>query len=322
MSFIGEQRKEKVEGMLRYYHDAGKILYFSEEGLSKNVIIDIQWFVDAFKIIITDRNHVKGIIATMNDWNEYNDTGYLKKSLLCEIWKKEDENLFKNVDRKEHAADIQFDQDSRFLLYHTEELLSYMQKLGLLFIGSSSLYVPCMNKRSFGERREKLGAIDSRTSILVFSFEFFPFFIFCRLIVKLTQIKNWTVLRDGGKSCLYNNAAIFIFKDHYISVAMSSSTIQLQIFKTDSQVLKDVTILIKKEIENKIMQLSQTFYKQLKHKVGYSCKDHKKQILGYEVTDDFLEQTMLRPKKRMTCPQHRIERLHTINPHDLMLFWK
>ncbi|XP_062609906.1 uncharacterized protein LOC134271712 isoform X2 [Saccostrea cucullata] len=322
MSFMEEQRKEKVEGMLRYYHDAGKILYFNEEGLSKNVIIDVQWFVDAFKIIITDRNHIKGIIATMNDWNEYNDTGYLKKSLLCEIWKKEDENLFKNFDRKERSVDIQFDKDSRFLSYHTEELLSYMQKLGLLFIGSSSLYVPCMNKRSFKERRKQLGAIDSQTSILVFYFEFFPFFIFCRLIVKLTQIKNWTVLTDGGKSCLYNNAAIFKFKEHYISVAMKSPTIQLQIFKPDSKVLKDVTILIRKEIEHKIMQLTRTFYKQLKHKVGYSCKNDQKKILGYKVKDDFLEETLLRPGRRMTCPQHPIDKKHTISPNDLMLCWK
>ncbi|XP_061171300.1 uncharacterized protein LOC133180866 [Saccostrea echinata] len=45
--------------MLRYYHDAGKVLYFNEKDLEKSVIMDVQWFIDAFKHIITDKLHLK-----------------------------------------------------------------------------------------------------------------------------------------------------------------------------------------------------------------------------------------------------------------------
>ncbi|XP_062602580.1 uncharacterized protein LOC134264294 [Saccostrea cucullata] len=49
------QTQASKKTMLRYFHDAGKVLYFNEEGLEDSVIIDIQWFIDAFKNIITDK---------------------------------------------------------------------------------------------------------------------------------------------------------------------------------------------------------------------------------------------------------------------------
>ncbi|XP_062576541.1 probable serine/threonine-protein kinase pats1 isoform X2 [Saccostrea cucullata] len=54
-----EDKLRSTKDMLRYYHDAGKVLYFNEEGLEKSVIMDVQWFIDAFKHIITDKLHLK-----------------------------------------------------------------------------------------------------------------------------------------------------------------------------------------------------------------------------------------------------------------------
>ncbi|XP_056017076.1 uncharacterized protein LOC130053692 [Ostrea edulis] len=44
----------KVQDALRFFNDIGLILYFNEKELSKSLVIDVQWFVDSFKFIISD----------------------------------------------------------------------------------------------------------------------------------------------------------------------------------------------------------------------------------------------------------------------------
>ncbi|XP_056017026.1 uncharacterized protein LOC125676179 [Ostrea edulis] len=44
----------EIGDMLRFFHEIGQIIYFADDKLKDVIIIDVQWFVDGFKNIITD----------------------------------------------------------------------------------------------------------------------------------------------------------------------------------------------------------------------------------------------------------------------------
>ncbi|XP_061192147.1 probable serine/threonine-protein kinase pats1 [Saccostrea echinata] len=315
------EKNESTKDMLRYYHDAGKVLYFNEEGLKETVIIDVQWFVDAFKNIITDANHVKGINTVKLIWDEYYTTGNLQSDLLSRIWEKADEKLLKSL-IKENAS-IEKD-DPRFLLHHKEVLLSYMQRLGLIAIGETSHYVPCMNKKPFADQQmDIIKKAPLRSTVLVFLFDFLPFFLFYRLVVKLMVNRTFKVLRNKDISCLYKNAALFSYKDHNIAVAVTSTTIQLQIYQPESglKLKKKVTLFIRQNIEQVMEDITTTFHKHLSYRIGYTCDEEEDQILGKGMTHNFIDETELKARKKMTCPNHQMENRHTINPKYLRDYW-
>ncbi|XP_061177437.1 probable serine/threonine-protein kinase roco4 [Saccostrea echinata] len=174
-----DEKHEKGEGIkvaLRFFHDIGTILYFDEEKLSDKIVVDVQWFVDTFKFIISDKNHVRDLAGTNKDWNEFHRTGYLIDSFLCEIWKS-----------------LSID------LWYKSTILHYMQRLGLIAIGKIKHYVPCMNKRDFGKKEQTaLRKMETKSSVLVLHFNFLPFFFYCRLIVACIVGTKWEAVEDGA----------------------------------------------------------------------------------------------------------------------------
>ncbi|XP_062590128.1 probable serine/threonine-protein kinase pats1 [Saccostrea cucullata] len=288
--------------MLRYYHDAGKILHFDEEYLRNSVIIDVQWFVNAFKLIITDRHHVKGIVAKRQDWEEFYKTGNLKDSLLDDIWKFEDQSVLDSIQTKISSKNTKFDEDPYFLLYHKNLLLLYMQRLGLISSGIHTHYVPSMNKKDFGETQKKIiVGSDSKSSVLVYLFDFLPYFFFYRLVVELMQTKNWEVLTSEGISSLYKDAAMFNHKSHNIAIAVTPSTIQLQIFQSGSQskMLPEVTLSIRKKIEVILQSVTKSFHQSLAYEVGFICDGEEDQILGREIAYNFVEESKMKSGRNM-----------------------
>ncbi|XP_062585036.1 probable serine/threonine-protein kinase roco4, partial [Saccostrea cucullata] len=168
-----EDESLKMEDALCFFHDIGLILHFEEENLSNTIIVDIQWFVDTFKFIISDKNHVRDLAETDRDWQYFHRTGYLFDRFLDRMWKK----LFHKSEKK--------------------NILQYMQRLGLLAIGGEKHYVPCMNKRDFGRKeRIALRGMETKSSVLVLHFQFLPFFYYCRLIVACIVGTEWKVVED------------------------------------------------------------------------------------------------------------------------------
>ncbi|XP_061193255.1 uncharacterized protein LOC133201468 [Saccostrea echinata] len=317
--------QEKANDMLRYYHDTGKILYFNEAGLEEFVVIDVQWFIDAFKTIITDKMHVSGIDASGNDWQEYYSTGYLKEFLLLAIWRRKDEDLLKSLKEENISKECELVEDAHFFTYHKRTLLMYMQRLGLISIGEVSHYIPCINKKSFGkEQKGIIQTSSSRSSIFVFLFEFLPYFLFYRLVVKLIGIKDWRVLKSSNISCLYKNAALFTYQNHNVAVAVTQTTIQLQIFHPEPgfEMLKDVTLSVRQHIEKIMEDITRTFHQRLRYRMGYTCYKEKEQILGIEITHSFIDEKELPIGKEVTCPQHQVEKRHHINPDYLSAYWR
>ncbi|XP_062568848.1 probable serine/threonine-protein kinase pats1 [Saccostrea cucullata] len=208
-----DKSENGTQDMLRYYHDAGKALYFNENGLNEEVIIDVQWFIDAFKHIITDKLHFKGIPVSQSDWDEYYETGNLRDELLIEIWKHKDEELFEKLREKDKIYHIRlgsYEKEKRYLQCHKKSLLGFMQRLGLLALGTNSHYIPCMNRKEVECNLSNLiHNSHSKSSVLIYRFDFLPFFLFYRLIVACMQEDSWSVLQNNGISCLYKNAALF-----------------------------------------------------------------------------------------------------------------
>ncbi|XP_062614097.1 uncharacterized protein LOC134275821 [Saccostrea cucullata] len=160
----------RIEDMLRFYHDSGKVLYFNEPELNDFVIIDVQWFVDAFKNIITDKLHLQGITTPVHDWEEYYNTGNLKDTLLTDIWK-----VYERFEAVRH----------KYIVLH------FMKRLGLVALGEGSHYVPCMNRKEMNrDTKDIILQSGSRSSVVLYRFEILPFFFFFRLVVACMQEKG------------------------------------------------------------------------------------------------------------------------------------
>ncbi|XP_061193258.1 uncharacterized protein LOC133201472 [Saccostrea echinata] len=315
--------------MLRYYHDAGKALYFHENGLKEEVIIDVQWFIDAFKHIITDELHFKGIPVIQGDWDEYYKTGNLRDRLLVEIWKHKDGELYDNLKKEENIYLIggeSFEQDQRYLQYHKESLLNFMQRLGLLAVGGESHYVPCMNRKEI--EKELLNLIKeskSKSSVLVYQFEFLPFFLFFRLVVACMQEDGWNVLRNQGTSCLYKNAALFSCMEYNFVLSVTEESIQLQVFcPIPGSFLETVkTYRIQGRIEEMLNDLAGTFHRKIQFVRGFRCRMNKEETIAIDIKEHFLPGKNI-PKKdlKMMCPLHSINDRHIIDTADLIRYWK
>ncbi|XP_056015097.1 uncharacterized protein LOC125676189 isoform X3 [Ostrea edulis] len=304
---FGENKEKytQIRDILKFYHDIGVILHFDESSLAETVIIDIQWFVDSFKNIITDPNHIRDFVDNDRDWYSFYISGHILDRLLTDIW------------NSRH-----FEMDHWERNQNKANLLQYMQRLGLIAVGTYAHYIPCMNKRSFGMQEENFfHTIQSKTSVLVFRFQFLPYFFYFRLIVACLTKTNgeWIVLEDNGL-CLYKNVACFVYKQHAIALAVNRCSIQLQVFQPSKDVIvKDVTLEIRDNIERLLNGLTSNFHKKVMYTVGYQCS---KQEVFREHDDCFVEERDIHGKGKITCPKHGMINHHILSESTLLVYWK
>ncbi|XP_055999077.1 uncharacterized protein LOC125656784 isoform X1 [Ostrea edulis] len=191
LQFLSE---EDMTTALRFFNDIGVILFTTS---SESIILDVQWFVDAFKHIITDENHAKHDIAKhFTDWKKFNTNGILQRNLAKEIWKR-----------------------SESFTKYTDDLVFYMIKLGMIaeMEKGEIYYVPCMNKQKY-DRNVLHNCTCSST--VCFMFEYLPLVIFHRLVATCMTREGWKIwngnnqMRTGQTSeCVFHTAAILEDKD-------------------------------------------------------------------------------------------------------------
>ncbi|XP_062574932.1 uncharacterized protein LOC134236809 [Saccostrea cucullata] len=295
----------QMEDILKFYHDIGVILNFNEGALSATVILDIQWFVDSFKNIITDPNHIRDVAENSCDLNDFYKSGHILDRLLTNIW------------RLRH-----FEPNVWNRYQHKEDLLRYMERLGLISVGTVAHYIPCMNKRTFGSAEENFfNSLEYKTPVLVFRFEFLPYFFYFRLIVSCLARTNteWRVLEDSGL-CLYKNVACFAYKQHAVALAVNTSSIQLQVFQpTNTPVTKKVVLEVRKTVERLLDDLLKIFHKKIDmYTVGFQCS---KQEVFHEHDDCFVKEKELISKGSMGCPRHELINSHILNDSALLFYW-
>ncbi|XP_062619587.1 uncharacterized protein LOC134281136 [Saccostrea cucullata] len=323
-----EEKEKKTSGMkrdmLRFYHDTGKILYFNENHLKDNVILDVQWFIDAFKIIITDNLNLEGIPADKKDLDEFSLTGRLHDKLLLGIWEHRDQEICEELalDKSQSTSKA---EDARFISFHKELLLLYMQRLGLVAVGEEYHYIPCMNRKDVEkEISELILASKNRTSILIFKFKFLPFFFFFRLVVACMQEENWKVLQIEEIPCLYKNAALFYAGNYNIVMSVTIDSIQLQVLCAVPGISLEIekTYKILNTVEDKLAAITQTFHQRVQYEKGIRCKEDEEKTVSSEILGYFLSKIDPADMECKICPHHRLRDVHEIDIEKLTKYWK
>ncbi|XP_062603879.1 uncharacterized protein LOC134265676 [Saccostrea cucullata] len=308
-----------IDDMLRFYHEIGYIIYFLDEGLKDTIILDVQWFVDAFKNIITDPSHARPFCAKFNEWEVFMKTGRISDSTLCKVWIKNKNESY---------------------VTHKDEIMPYMEKLGILakvcepelkkmksshaspYNEESIYYIPSINKTDFTEDRKALISEGKKTPILVFYFKtYLPHFFFYRLVVKC--FSKWRALSDD---LFCKNTAFYMPEggDHNIAIAVNKSSLQLQVFSpgADIHLSESKTKEIRKHVENIIKELTQTFHQQVVYETGYACKDID---LTDEDEDYFLneeEVAKLKSNERLCLNSYKENHeKHNIHRDNLLQYW-
>ncbi|XP_062568103.1 cyclic GMP-binding protein C-like isoform X1 [Saccostrea cucullata] len=319
------EKDEDLRIMLSFFHEIGTILFFNEEGLNKMVIVDVQWFVDAFKNIITDPTQVKEASPTVGDWMLFNQTGQLGDQLLDDMWS--------NFNYKCFAE-------------HKNSILQFMQRLGLIVIGreerNESLYrpplcvkqeaeekprqiyhyVPCMNKESRSDTYDKiLSNCTNKTSTLVFRFKtFLPHFFYYRLVVHCMTRWHALVHDDVPLVC---KDAVFLKnedEDHVLVLGVCKPSIQLQVVCREGNLDVNITLKIRQDIESMMKSLTATFHKQVEYDIGYFCQEKE---FCADVEHFFIsEHELLQLKKDTVCCSKHAKENHKIHRKELLKFWR
>ncbi|XP_061171151.1 uncharacterized protein LOC133180701 [Saccostrea echinata] len=287
---------EDINTMLQFFHDIREILYFNQEFLREVIILDVQWFADAFKNVITDKNHAKeDLLEFTSEWDQFDDTGELSDTLLSRIWK----------------------MNNNEYLEHKDDIMLYMEKLGLLAkIDGKKWYVPCMNKTPF-----PIGAFASypASSILCYTFDVLPAGIFHRLVAICMQNTS-KIFSFEDRGCIYQTAAKFMYQDrhHNVLIGMTQTEIQLQVFVVEGDVDVSKCHQIREILESVLHDLSNTFQENSEFRVAFKCKpagfcDNRESAVLSE--SEFSQATF-------QCPSCKQKNIHVINTRDITKYWK
>ncbi|XP_062620035.1 uncharacterized protein LOC134281617 [Saccostrea cucullata] len=310
-----------LNDVLHFLHEIGKIIYISVDKLKETIIIDVQWFVDAFKYIITDEKH----FARIDNKNQLVNTGKITGRYIEEIWKRTVDNHVHCFDKKVTIkTDKHHDSLWQSYLNHKDEILQYMDKLGLMtriegHIGTDDeeemYYIPSMNRTDLSDDSKDEIKGQQKSAMMVYFFKsYLPHFFFFRLVVSC--LKKWKVCDENS---FFKNAALYKAEEacHYFAIAVSKTSIQLQIFTRDETVKLDDKCVkkIRQTVEDFIKELTETFHKGIIYDIGFSCSDIK---ITDEDEEFFLKGTDIKREiensNELTCPKHfRGDYIHKID---------
>lgn len=214
-----EMTDRDITDMLLFLHRIGTLLYFDEEQLKETIILDIQWFAQAFKIIVAYDVDVR---ENDTDRDRFFHTGEISDHELKSIWEKKNKG---------------------YLDYKTE-IISYMEKLGLLAActteDKSFFYIPSMNSRRFKDTEE----MKTKSSILCFQFDKdgqLPTFLFYGIVIKCTKIPGWSILQENENNCIYDKVACFSFRNLIVMICLCKFQIQVQLrYPTKREIDKEL----------------------------------------------------------------------------------
>ncbi|XP_062609818.1 uncharacterized protein LOC134271596 [Saccostrea cucullata] len=286
---------EDIGAMLQFFHDIRELIHFNQQFLNEAIILDVQWFADAFKNVITDKNHAKeDLFEFASEWDKFNETGELDETLLCAIWR----------------------MNNNGYIEHKENIMVYMEKLGLISKMREKIwYVPCVNKMQFPA---DCFTSYPASSIICYTFDVLPVEIFHRLVATCMQIP-WEIFTDEERGCIYQTAAIFMFHDqqHNIMLGMTQTEIQVQVFVVEGEVDVLTCHQIRENIERILHNLMNTFQKDSDFQIAFKCKstgfcDSRESAAISE--SKFIKETFL-------CPSCPAKKKHRIITEDIIKYW-
>lgn len=291
--------EDKLYEMLQFYHDNGRILYFNQESLKEFIILDVQWFVNAFKNIITAKCHANEDLRNMvGNWEKFNKTGQLESKILTAIWGKCDKTF----------------------IQHREEILYCMERLGLLSKTTDELlFVPCMNK--IPSPAEKFAKSYTPSSTLCVVFDFLPPVVFYSVIARALT-SHWKVLDDGEKKCIYQNATIFESENHMFLIGIAESSIHIQFLslKDMDSARNDKMVEIKDKVLEILDDVIRTFHTNITYEIGYKCT-----ISGFQNAkhiSTILADIFMTGSNLIQCPKCPIDKKHVIDKFEIKTVWE
>ena len=305
MSELRIENEEDLIIALTFFHETGVILFQSE--IKDIIILDVQWFVDAFKRIILDEEHVdKKGPYNLQEFVNLNERGLLSSNLLNRLWKK-----------------------SSFY-QHKVSLVNHMKKLDMLAELSEEIwYVPCMNKQKYPSNILQNCDFSSR---LCFLFEFLPFVIYHRLVAACINNLEMTPWELKGKMCIFHRVAILCCKDSNLRVLIGicdntkteenheefSSSIEIQTNVTNpNRIDTHLTSKLKMDICQCLIDLTKAFPSSGRSFVeGYRCK-----LELFDIDSD----SCIIKKDEMSKPEYTCSKCspsHTVYVEHLRRFWE
>ena len=294
--------EENLINALTFFNETGVILFRTD--IKYMIILDVQWFVDAFKCIILDEVHVKEK-GNLEDFDDLNESGLLSNNLLKKMWQ----------------------NDNNFYQYK-ESLLNHMKRLDMLAELSEEMwYVPCMNKQKFDSSILDNCNVSSR---LCFLFEFLPFIIYHRLVATCINNMKMEPLKRSERMCIFHTVTILTCEDntHRVLIAICDNkerthrdfpySIEIQINVTKPRKIDTrFTSKLKKNISDKLTVLtrgisSSEFYAH----VGYRCR---LEIFGKSVESHIIKEEEMSAEE-YDC--HKCSHPHIVNVDSIRRFWE
>ncbi|XP_062611415.1 probable serine/threonine-protein kinase pats1 [Saccostrea cucullata] len=310
--------EDDLHDVLRFLHEIGKIIHFSVDKFKETIIIDVQWFVDAFKYIITDEKH----FARKDNINVLVNTGRISGRYIEHVWESIDGMSDYGKTEKHHAFLMQS------YTKHKDDILKYMDKLGLMTKiesqagvsdGNEVYYIPSMNRTDLSSNTKYAISQQPKSSMMLYFFKYYlPHFFFFRLVVAC--FKKWKICDEDS---FFKNAAFYRAEEtgHYFVIAVSKTSIQLQVFTRDEALKEECVKNIRKTVEGYIKEITETFHKGIIYDIGFSCKDIK---IADEDVEFFLKESDItqeaRNSMKMSCPRHFLgANKHKIDTHKILM---
>lgn len=300
------KNKEELITALEFFNDTGLILFRNEiENENKNaIILDVQWFVNAFKCIIMDKEHLIDQLH-YDDFDKFYVNGLLSSELLNTLWK-----------------------NSNFYS-HKSSLVKHMIHLDMLAeLEPETWYVPCMNKQKYNQK--VLGNC-SFSSTLCFVFKFLPSDIYHRLIsacINKLKMELWT-LGTPKKYCIYHGVTILQYKNttHRLIIGIAKRevtvkypySIEIQAIETEPNKPNiQFCSKIKEDINRILLEMTCTFKSSGPHfEIGYSCsiKLHMDSPQGKIILEDVIKRN-----DRYHC--NECSEAHWVDRKRIFEFWE
>lgn len=283
--------ENEITEMLNFLNRVGSLLYIDEEELRNTVILDVHWFVGAFKCVIADSVEMEK--TTNKESTIFHETGELHDHDLNTIWNKpknKEEGYFE----------------------HKEKILSYMEHMGLLTICSKTAtqgvwyYFPSMNKRKLDKDLEKFKQYET-SSILCIQFAEegqLPMLVFYKLVSMCIGMSGWSILKEGEQKSIFENVACFSFKNHIVVICICQFQIQVQVCLPKDKISPEILHEVQATVVKEIRQL-----KKYKFKIGYKCERGvfcSEEDNSFIALDDF-------PIKKFLCNICKVAEKHFVS---------
>ncbi|XP_076083549.1 uncharacterized protein LOC143054430 isoform X1 [Mytilus galloprovincialis] len=249
---------EELRLFLDFHHEIRALVYFKD--LPDYIILDTQWLSDAFKCIVTAKKFRAANIRNQKRWEEFYQRGKLHNDVLEDIFKIEQNILYK----------------------HKDHVLNVMEKFDIIIRPNISgkdtadakpcFYVPCMIKeepkcdiyKMFNVTKD----ICKKSTWLNFKFGFLPPHLINHLIASLCrkyEVAEVATKQHKKQIALFRGSGVFELQKatqlRKLLVMKCPNAIQIQVWQFGKQVVRGMYKYIADFVLEEITEIISTRFK-------------------------------------------------------------